>query len=112
MAGKIVRRLPQGVKRSTYQEMTEAEQHRIIGQVVSEMAAAKKRLACLEFKAGKMALQFGLLTNWLNGHFPTGVELSDGIAVDEALALVAEIKAVKVEIEHLKGCQSKLGIAP
>ena len=44
--------------------MTEAEQHRIIGQVVSDLAAAKKRLACLEIKAEKLSLQFGLPATW------------------------------------------------
>ncbi len=58
-----------------------------------------------------MALQFGLLTNWLNGHFPSGMELADGLTVDDALELVDEIKATKAEIEHLEECQSKLGVA-
>ena len=58
--------------------MTEAEKHRIIGQVVSDLSSAKKHLACLEAKAEKLSNEFGLLANWLRGLFPTGVALPEG----------------------------------
>ena len=90
--------------------MTEAEQHRIIGQVVSDLAAAKKRLACLEIKAQKLSLQFGLLANWLNGHFPTGVELSDELEVAESRALITEIKDTKADIRRLEERRAKLEV--
>ena len=90
--------------------MTEDEQRNIIGQVVMDLAAARKRLACLEIKAEKTALHFGLICNWLNGHFPTGVELPDGLSVEDALALVTEIKATKAEIERLERRRAELGI--
>ena len=90
--------------------MTNDEQHRIIGQVVSDLADARKRLACLEYKAEKLSLQFGLLANWLRGHFPTGADLAEGVDVAEALALVAEIKETKVEVEGLEERRAKLDV--
>ena len=90
--------------------MTEAEQQRIVGQVVSDLATAKRRLACLEAKAETLALQFGLLTNWLNGHFPTGVELQEGISVADALTLIAEIKDTKVQVARLDARREQLGV--
>ena len=90
--------------------MTDAEQHRIIGEVVSELAAAKKRLACLEAEAEKMYLEFGLLSNWLQGHFPSGVQLAEGLSVEGALALIAEVKETKERIQKLEARRAHLGI--
>ena len=90
--------------------MTDAEQHRIIGEVVSELADTKKRLTCLESKSEKMVLEFGLLSNWLGGHFPTGVALEKDLSVEGALSLVEEVKKTKHQIERLEKRRSQLGV--
>ena len=90
--------------------MTKDEQHRIIGQVISDLADARKHLACLEHKAEKLSLQFGLLANWLRGHFPTGVDLAEGIDLAEALALIAEIKETKAEVKGLEERRAQLDV--
>ena len=90
--------------------MTDAEQHRIIGEVVSDLANAKKRLTCLESKSEKMGLEFGLLSNWLRGHFPTGVALEKDLSVEGALSLIDEVKETKHQIEHLEKQRSQLGV--
>lgn len=90
--------------------MTEAEQHRIIGQVVSELAETRKRLACLEAKAEKLSDEFGLLANWLRGHFPTNVPLANELSVAGAKALLAEIKDTKDQIGRLEERRAQLGV--
>lgn len=90
--------------------MTEAEQHQIIGEVVSELSAEKRQLACLETKAEKLALEFGVLTNWLNGHFPSGVDIAEGLSVSGALALVEQTKQAKARIEQLEARRRQLGV--
>ena len=90
--------------------MTGAEQDRIVDRVLGDFTRAKKRLTCLEIKAEKLSLQFGLLANWLRGHFPTGVELQEGLSVDEALALVSEIKDAKAEVARLQARRDQLGV--
>ena len=90
--------------------MTDAEQHRIIGEVLSNLAAAKKRLACLEAKSENMYLQFGLLSNWLRGHFPSGVELDKELSVESALSLIEEVKETKDELQRLEARRIQMGV--
>ena len=90
--------------------MTEAEQQRIIGELVSDLAAAKRRLACLETKAEKLADNLGLLANWLRGHFPTGVSLSEDLSVADARSLVSEIKETKTHIVRLEERRTQFGV--
>ena len=90
--------------------MGQDEQNRIIGQVVSDLAAAKRKLACLQAKADSMALDFGLLCNWLRGHFPTGVELPEDLSVADAQGLATEIKETQGEVERLEAHRSHLGV--
>ena len=90
--------------------MTDSEQHRIIGQVVSELADAKKRLACLEAKAEKQSEHFGLLANWLRGQFPTGVSLPEDLSVSDAQALLVEIKEANKQVARLEERRTQLGV--
>ena len=90
--------------------MTDAERNRIIGEVVSELAEKKRTLACLEAKAEAMALQFGLLCNWLNGHVPSGVELQEGLSVQDALDVVESIKATRQRVDKLEAKRTQLGV--
>ena len=80
--------------------MTNEEKTRITGQVVIELAEAKRTLACLEAKAERMSLEFGLLANWLRGHFPSGAALDSALSVPDALKLVEEIKDTKASVEQ------------
>ena len=90
--------------------MTDSERHTIIGQVVDDIAETKKNLACLEVKAERMALEFGLLANWLRGHFPSGVSLNDGLSIEDALNLIETIKETKEKLEGLEDRRSQLGV--
>ena len=90
--------------------MTSEEQDQIIGKVVREIADTKKLLACLEEKAEGLALHYGLLCNWLRGHFPTGVVLPEGISVADALTLIDRIKETKQKIERLEARRIELGV--
>lgn len=90
--------------------MTDAERNQIIGEVLSELAEKKQTLAYLKSKAETMALQFGLLCNWLNGHFPSGVELRGGLAVEDALELVETIKATRERVAKLETKRTQLGV--
>ena len=90
--------------------MTEAEQDRIVDRVLGDHVRAKKRLACLEEKGERLSLQFGLLANWLGGHFPTGVALQEDLSISQALALIEEIKTAKAEIARLEARREQLGV--
>ena len=88
--------------------MTEEEQDRIVGQIFSELASARKRLVCLETKAENLSNEFGLLANWLRGHFPSGVEMAGGISVEDGLALIEEIRETKSRIAQLEDRAAQL----
>ena len=90
--------------------MNGAEQDQILGQVVRQLSEAKKKLACLEAKSDGMALDFGLLCNWLSGHFPSGVELPEDLSVAGARALVTEVKETKANIKQLEERRSSMDV--
>ena len=90
--------------------MNGAEQDQVLGQVVRQHSEAEKKLACLQTKAEEMALHFGLLCNWLSGHFPSGVALPEDLSVAEARALVIEVKETKTHIGQLKERRSRMGV--
>ena len=90
--------------------MTDEEKTKITGQVVIELAEAKRTLACLEAMAERMSLEFGLLANWLRGHFPSGVELGSSPTVPDALKLIDEIKDTKARVERLEERRVQLGV--
>ena len=90
--------------------MTEKEQALIIGEVVQAIADTRRKLACLETKAENMSLEFGLLCNWLTGHFPSGVALDDNLSVSDALTLVKEIKETRKRLEQLQARRDEMGV--
>ena len=48
--------------------MTNEEQHQITGQIVHELAEARRMLVCLERKSEKMADDFGFIIEMLFGN--------------------------------------------
>lgn len=67
-------------------------------------------LACLEAKAEKMSLEFGLLSNWLRRGFPAGVDLPTNLSVEKGRSLVSEIKEMKGHIESLEKRRADFGV--
>ena len=57
-----------------------------------------------------MSLEFGLLANWLQGHFPSGVELDSTLSIPDALKLIEEIKDTKSRVERLEERRAQLGV--
>ena len=90
--------------------MNGAEQDQVIGQVVRQLSEAKKKLACLEAKSEGVALNLGLLCNWLRGQFPSGVALPEDLSIADAIALVTEVKETKAHIRQLEERRSRMGV--
>ena len=90
--------------------MTDEEKTKITGQVVIDLAETKRILACLDAKAEQMSLEFGLLANWLRGHFPSGAELDGTLSVPDALKLIEETKDTKARVERLEERRAQLGV--
>ena len=90
--------------------MTDEEKTKITGQVVFELAERSEHWPVLKPRPNGMSLEFGLLANWLRGHFPSGVELDSTLSGPDALKLVEEIKDTKARVERLEERRAQLGV--
>ena len=83
--------------------MTNEEQHQITGQIVHELAEARRMLVCLERKSEKMADDFGFIIEMLFGNLQfKDVQLAEDLSVSKALALIKEANETKVRIDRLQ----------
>ena len=90
--------------------MTEAEQHRIIGEAVLKLAEARKRRACLQARAERVAEDLEKVCTWLRGSRPIGSILNEEMTVPDAVALLFEIDKAATEVGKLEEKCRELGV--
>ena len=88
--------------------MTEDEQRDIIGQVMIDLAAAKKLLACLESKADKWAENMQSVERVLRARSP--VLLPEVPSKENIEKLINDIREAQDKVSRLEGKRDRFGV--
>ena len=88
--------------------MTDDEQREIIGQVMIDLAAAKKLLACLESKADKLAENMQSAERVLRARSP--VLLPEIPSKENVEKLISEICEVQDKVSRLEAKRDRFGV--
>ena len=88
--------------------MTEDEQRDIIGQVMIDLAAVKKLLACLESKADKWAENMQSVERVLRARSP--VLLPEVPSKENIGKLINDIREAQDKISRLEGKRDRFGV--
>ena len=88
--------------------MTNDEQREIIGQVMLDLAAAKKLLACLESKADRLAGNMQSAERVLRARSP--VLLPEVPSKENIESLINDIREAQDKVSRLEGQRDKLGV--
>ena len=88
--------------------MTDDEQRHIIGQVMLDLAAARKLLACLDSKANRLEADMRSVQHTLRHRDPSLVpEIPSRENVER---LISDIHAARDEVLRLEGERDRLGV--
>ena len=88
--------------------MTDDEQRQIIGQVMLDLAAARKLLACLDSKANRLEADMRSVQHTLRRRDPSLVpEIPSRENVER---LISDIHAARDEVLRLEGERDRLGV--
>ena len=88
--------------------MTEDEQRDIIGQVMIDLAAAKKLLACLESKADKWTENMQSVERVLRARSP--VLLPEVPSKENIEKLINDIREAQDKVSRLEGKRDRFGV--
>ena len=90
--------------------MTEDEQRQIIGQVMLDLAAARKLLACLESKANRLEADMRSLQDALRARKPVSHLVPEIPSKEGVQTLISDIRAARDEVLRLEGERDRLGV--
>ena len=90
--------------------MTNDEQRQIIGQVMLDLAAARKLLACLESKANRLEADMRSLQHALRARTPVSHLVPEIPSREGVQTLISEIHAARDEVLRLEGERDRLGV--
>ena len=88
--------------------MTDNEQREIIGQVMLDLADAKKLLACLESKADRLAENMQSAERVLRARSP--VLLPEVPSKEDIVMLISDIRDAQDKVSCLEGNRDRLGV--